>query len=257
MPGHFQLEKSLGFQGGASLQLPKKCHHVFLAKFPVCEESSCTPQWSPDAFEAPAPRESTGPAWSWATGSWSLPEAGGRGHSWKKADWNVSLISLSGCVEKVWEQISTLHLQPGASWLWHHPEDLEGQHLESLSIFINSITAWQWKKLPPACSHPLPGERFRNPGFLCRIILFTQKIRKEWVAFLDQECQLLKQGAMDRWEQGLQRNSWFVQWTTSSTCRLVWDFLLWNTLGTPQGPLCKTPENNPKQTSYLSQWSFY
>lgn len=115
MPGHFQLEKSLGFQGGASLQLPKKCHHVFLAKFPVCEESSCTPQWSPDAFEAPAPRESTGPAWSWATGSWSLPEAGGRGHSWKKADWNVSLISLSGCVEKVWEQISTLHLQPGAS----------------------------------------------------------------------------------------------------------------------------------------------
>lgn len=52
MPGHFQLEKPLGFQGEANLQLLMKYHHMFLAKFPICEGSSCTPQSSPDAFKA-------------------------------------------------------------------------------------------------------------------------------------------------------------------------------------------------------------
>lgn len=67
--------------------------------------------------------------------------------------------------------------------LWHHPEDLEGQHLGSPSMFINSITAWQWKKLPSAWSHPLPGERFINPVFLCRIIFLLRKSGKTELHF--------------------------------------------------------------------------
>lgn len=55
VPGHFQLEKPLGFQGEANLQLLKKYHDIFLAKFPICEDSSCTPQSFPDAFKALVP----------------------------------------------------------------------------------------------------------------------------------------------------------------------------------------------------------
>lgn len=97
VPGHFQLEKPLGFQWEASLQLPNKCHHMFLAKFLICEESSCTPQWSPDAFKALAPRECTGPAWSWSNRSMK-PAWGGRAtassRTWLAGTWLKDFCSL-------------------------------------------------------------------------------------------------------------------------------------------------------------------
>lgn len=56
--------------------------------------------------------------------------------------------------------------------------------------------------------------------------IFTQKNRKNCIALLDQESQLLKWAATDKWEWRLQRNLWFVEGTTFSSFRLVWDFLL-------------------------------
>lgn len=151
------------------------------------------------------------------------------------------------CQKSVW-----VHKHPAPATrsikLWRHPEDLEGQHLGCLAIFINSITAWQWKKLSPAWSHPLPGEIFRNPVFLCRIIFLLRKSGKTELHF---------------WTKSV--SCWNRVSQTDESRGFIEIFGLYNeplpmgfsTLGIPQGPLCKSPENNFKQTSYLSQWSFY
>lgn len=133
--------------------------------------------------------------------------------------------------------------------LRHHPEDLEGQHLGSLSIFINSITAGQWKKFPPAWSHPLPGARFINPVFLCRIIFLLRKSGMTELHFWTKNVSCWNRVLWTDENRGFKEISGLCNEPLPAPTGLYGIFLLWNALGIPQSPLCKSPENNLKQIS--------
>lgn len=59
-----------------------------------------------------------------------------------------------------------------------------------------------------------------KPIFFTQEANLTQKNRKNWVALPDQESHLSEEATMDRQEEGLQKNLWYVAWATFRSYRL-------------------------------------
>ena len=142
VPGHFQLEKTLGFQWDASLQLPKKCHHRFFGKIShLWRQQLCSTVTSRCFQGEITPRECTGPAWFGSNGSMK-PARGGRAtassRTWLAESWLNYFCSL---FIGVWWEGKGAYKYPApaarSKQVWHH--------LGCLSILTNPIVVCLWK----------------------------------------------------------------------------------------------------------------